>query len=98
MRIKNFCNIIISFKITKILELNQYQKSVKAPFIIYADLECIIEKTDGCKNNPENSFTAKVNEHIPSGFSMSTISFFRSIENTQIFADVKTVGKRFVNF
>ena len=98
MRIKNFCNIIISFKITKILELNQYQKPVKAPFIIYADLECIIEKTDGCKNNPENSFTAKVNEHIPSGFSMSTISFFRSIENKQIFADVKTVGKRFVNF
>ena len=42
---------------TKILEFNQYQKSDKAPFIIYADLECIIEKTDGCKNNPENSST-----------------------------------------
>ena len=28
---------------TKILEFNQYQKSHKAPFIIYADLECIIE-------------------------------------------------------
>ena len=39
---------------TKILEFNQYQKSDKAPFIIYADLECIIEKIDGCKNNPEN--------------------------------------------
>ena len=38
---------------TKILEFNQYQKSDKAPFIIYADLECIIEKTDGCKNNPQ---------------------------------------------
>ena len=34
---------------TKIIEFNQYQKSDKAPFIIYADLECIIEKTDGCK-------------------------------------------------
>ena len=34
---------------TKILEFNQYQKSDKAPFIIYADLECIIQKTDGCK-------------------------------------------------
>ena len=39
---------------TKTLEFNQYQKSVKAPFIIYADLECILEKTDGCKNNPKN--------------------------------------------
>ena len=35
---------------TKILELNQYQKSDKAPFISYADLECLIEKIDGCKN------------------------------------------------
>ena len=25
-------------------------------------------------DNPENSFTAKVSEHIPSGFSMSAIS------------------------
>ena len=33
------------------------------------------------KNNPENSSTTIVSEHIPSGFSMSTISSFRSIEN-----------------
>ena len=42
---------------TKILEFIQYQKSDKAPFTIYADLECIIEEIDGCKNNPENSFS-----------------------------------------
>ena len=66
---------------TKLLEFNQYQKSDKAPFIIYADLECTIEKIDGCKNNPENSSTTKVSQHIPSVFSMSTISSFRSIEN-----------------
>ena len=28
---------------TKILQFNQYQKSGKAPFIIYADLECRID-------------------------------------------------------
>ena len=67
---------------TKMLEFNQYQKSDKAPFIIYAGLECIIEKIDGCKNNPENSSTTKVSEHIPSTFSMSTISSFTSIDNT----------------
>ena len=38
---------------TKILEFNQYQKYDKVPFIIYADVECLIEKFDGCKNNPE---------------------------------------------
>ena len=60
-----------------ILEFNQYQKSDEAPFIIYADYE----KTGGCKNNPENLSTVKVSEHIPSVFSMRTISSFRSIEN-----------------
>ena len=43
---------------TNILEFIQYQKSDKGPFIIDADLECLIEKTDGCKNNPESSPTA----------------------------------------
>ena len=53
----------------------------KAPIIIYANLECLIEKIDGCKNKPKNSSIAKVIENIPSGFSMSTISSFKSIEN-----------------
>ena len=66
---------------TKILECNQYQKSDKAPFIIYADLEYIIEKIDECTSNPENSSTTKVSKHIPSVFLMSTKSPFRSIKN-----------------
>ena len=78
---KDFCNVIMSFEDTKVLEFNQYQKSDKAPFIIYSHLECIIEKIDECKNSPENSSTAKVSEHIPSGFSISTISSLKSIEN-----------------
>ena len=64
---------------TKILECNQSQKFDKAPFIIYAHLECLIEKIKGCKNNLENLSTTKVSEHIPSGFSMSTISSFKNI-------------------
>ena len=65
---------------TKILEFIQYQKSDKAPFI-YADHGCLLEKIDGCKYNPENSSATKLEEHIPSGFSMSTIWSFKSIEN-----------------
>ena len=68
---------------TKILEFTQSQKSNKVPLIIYTNLGCIIEMIDGCKNNPENSSTTKLSKHIPSGFSMSTISSFRSIENKQ---------------
>ena len=49
--------------------------------MIYADLEYLIEKTDGCKSNPEKIFTTKVDEHIPSCFSMSAILSFKCIEN-----------------
>ena len=42
---------------TEILEFNQYEKSDKAPFIIYADLECITEKINGFKYNHKNSPT-----------------------------------------
>ena len=65
---------------TKVLEFNQYQNSDKALFIIYADLKCVIEKIDWCKNNFDNSSTTKVSRKIPSGFSVSTISSSRCIE------------------
>ena len=58
---------------TEIVEFNQYQKSDKAPFMIYTGLEVSVEKIDGCKNSLEKSSTTKVGQHIPSGFSMSTI-------------------------
>ena len=69
---------------TRILESNQFPKFVRAPFIIYADFECMIEKIDGCKYNPENTSTTKVSKHIPSIFSMSTILSFKNIENVKI--------------
>ena len=95
---KDFGNIIMPSEDTKILEFNQSHNSDKVPFIIYADLECIIEKIDGCKNNPENSSTSKVSEHIPSGFSMSTLSSFRSIENKHaIYRGKNCIKKVFVN-
>ena len=62
---------------TKISEFNQYLKCGKASFIIYADLECIMEKIDENKNNPENSSTARVIRF----FSMSKTSSCRCIEN-----------------
>ena len=54
---KDFFNVVMPSEDTKILEFKQYQKSDKAPFIIYADLECLIVKTEGCKNHPKNSST-----------------------------------------
>ena len=50
---KDFCYVVMSSEDTKILKFNQYQKSDKAPFVIYADIECLIENFDGCKNNSQ---------------------------------------------
>ena len=72
---------MILSKDTKILKFSQYKKSYKVPFIMYADLECLIEKIDGRKDNRKSLSTTKLGKHIQSGFSMSTISSFKTIEN-----------------
>ena len=39
------------------------------------------KKVDGCKNNPKDWPITKVGEHIPSGFAMSAILSFKTMEN-----------------
>ena len=85
-------------KENNILEFNPYQKSDKAPFLIYVDLARIIKKIDRCKNNPENSSTTNVSEHIPSGLSMSTISSFTISSSTISSFRGKTCMKKFCEF
>ena len=77
------------------LEFNQNQKPDKAPFIIYADLKYLIEMTDRCKNNPENSITTKAGKHISSGYSMSIMSSFKSIKNNRNIYRYKDFMKKF---
>ena len=78
---KDFCNVVLPSEDTKILAFSQYPISGKTPSIFYVVLESLIEKIDGCKNKPEKSSTTKASEHIPSGFSMSTVSSFKDTEN-----------------
>ena len=92
---KDFCNVIMPFEDTKIVEFNQYQKSDKVPFVIFANLECLIEKI---KNNSENSSTTKVGQHIRSGFPMSTISSFKDIENKHDVYRGKDCMKKFCEY
>ena len=50
----------------KILKCNQGEKSMKVPFIIYADLESLLEK---------------INKHTPSGYSLFTQCSFDTKKN-----------------
>ena len=51
------------------------------PYIIYAGMESLIKKINGCASNPENSLTVKISEFNPYRYSMSTIWEFDHIEN-----------------
>ena len=53
----------------KIFKYNLGEKSLKVPFIIYADLECILRKINACQVNPTKSYTEKKAEHDSSGHS-----------------------------
>ena len=55
----DYCYVEMPNDNNKILKYNQGEKSMKAPFIIYADLECLLEKMHSCQNNPEKSYTEK---------------------------------------
>ena len=80
---KDFCNVIMPFEDTTILEFNQYQKSDKAPFIICADFKYIIEKIDVCKNNHEKLCSTKANKDIPSS---SCLEFRCCLINLPVFS------------
>ena len=55
----DYCYAETPEKDNKIIKYNQEEKSMKVAFIICADLECLLEKTNTCYNNPEKSSTTK---------------------------------------
>ena len=63
----DYCYVEMPREDNKVLKYSQGEKSMKVPFIIYADLECLLEKTNICHNNPEKSSTTKINKHTSSG-------------------------------
>ena len=48
-----YCNVEMPNEENKIIKYNQGEKSIKPPFIIYADLECLLEKISTYYNNLE---------------------------------------------
>ena len=65
----------------KILKYNHGEKSMKVPFIIYADFESLLEKMRTCYNNFKISSTTKINKHAPFGYSLFTHSSFDLSKN-----------------
>ena len=68
-------------KNNNIIKYNHGEKSMKLPFVIYADLECLLEKMSTCINNPNESSTTKINTRVPSGYSIFTHCSFDESKN-----------------
>ena len=75
----DYCHIEMPTKDNNTIKYNQGEKSIEIPFVIYADLECLLEKMSTCINNPNESSTTKINKHTPSDYSIfSHCSFDKS--------------------
>ena len=68
---------------------------MRVPFIIYADLESLLEKTNTCHNNPEKSSTTKINKHTPPGYSLFTQCSFDTTKNRLDYYRGKNYMKNF---
>ena len=77
----DYCNVEMPTKNNNIIKYNQGEKSIKLPFVIYADLECLLQKKSTCQNNPNESSTTEINKHAPSGYSIFTHCSFDKSKN-----------------
>ena len=77
----DFCFSKMPNEDKKILKYNSGEKSIKVLHIIYADLECLLEKIDTCQNNKVKSYTEKKTKHVPSGYSLVTCCSYDKFKN-----------------
>ena len=90
-----YCNIEMPSPNNNIIKYNQGEKSLELPLIVYADLECLLEKIDTCYNNPYLSSTTKINQHTPSGYSIYINCSFDKSNNKLSYYRGEDCMKRF---
>ena len=77
----------------KILKYIHGEKSLKDPFTIYLDLECLLRKEQSSQNNPEKSYTEKKDILEPSGWAMFTSCSLDEKENKLSYYRAKSYVK-----
>ena len=80
----------------KIFKYNHGENSLKDPFMICTDLECLFEKMHSHQNNFEKSYTEKKIKHITSGYSLFTNCYLMKQKTNLIVTKVRTVWQGFV--
>ena len=62
---RDFCHLKMPDESNKTLRYVPGKKSLRVPFIIYADLECLLKKINTCQNYPEKLYIEKKAVHKP---------------------------------
>ena len=91
----DYCYVEIPDEENKTVKYNHGEKSLKPPFMIYADLKCLLEKMHSSQNNLEKSYTEKKTKHMPSGYSLFTSCSFdqKNKQTNLIVTEIKTAWK-----
>ena len=92
----DYCYVEMPNDNNKILKYNHGEKSMRAPFVIYADLECLLEKMHSCQNNPEIlTQRKKISIHLLVTHCLKIVHLMKQKINL-IVTKAKTVWKGFV--
>ena len=71
------------------------ENSLRAPFIIYTDLECLLKKVRSCQYNPENSYTEQKVKHKTSGYAWCSLCSFDKTKKKPYFFRKKGYIEKF---
>ena len=91
----DYCHIEMPTQFNKTLKNNYGEKSLKTPFVIYADLKCLLLKKQPCQSNPNEFYTERKAIHEPCGYALNLVSSFDSKQNKRSFYRGKDYIKRF---
>ena len=91
----DYCHVEMPNINNNIIKLNHGEKYMKLPFVVYTDLECLLEKMSTCLNNLNKSSTTKINKHTPSGYSIFTHCSFDKSKNKLNFYRGEDCMKKF---
>ena len=92
----DYCYVEMPREDNKMIKYNHGEKSMKIPFIVYADLEPLLKKIDTCHDNPKKSSTTKINKHMTSGYPLFTHCSVDTTTNKHNYCRGKDFIKNFV--
>ena len=91
----DYCHVEMPTRDNNTLKYNHGEKSLKVPWVIYADFECLLIKQQLCQNNPEESYTEKKSIHESCGYSIDLVSSFDSKQDKHSFYRGRDCSKKF---